>query len=88
MKRNISIGASLLAALIALSVGQSALEQRAEAQAKLTVRANFADPPITLPPAAWDYTDASSTAIKLNPPRTNFGDPRVFGPSGLYEFSY
>jgi hypothetical protein len=38
--------------------------------------------------AAWDYTDSSLTAIKLNPSGTNFGDPSIFGPSGLYEFSY
>jgi Alpha/beta hydrolase domain len=57
-------------------------------QANLSVRANFADPPITLPPTAWDYIDVSLTAIKLNPPGTKFGDPSVFGPSGLYEFTY
>jgi hypothetical protein len=59
-----------------------------KSQASLSVRANFADPPITLPPTAWDYTDTSLTAIKLNPTGTNFGDPGVFGPSGLYEFTY
>ena len=59
-----------------------------KSQASLSVRANFADPPITLPPTAWDYTDTSLTAIRLNPIGTNFGDPGVFGPSGLYEFSY
>src|ERR1700749_4673862 len=59
-----------------------------KSQASLSVRANFGDKPITLPATAWDYTDSSLTAIKLNPPGTNFGDPSVFGPSGLYEFSY
>jgi hypothetical protein len=59
-----------------------------KSQALLTVRANFGDKPIALPSSAWDYTDSTLTAIKLNPPGTNFGDPSVFGPSGLYEFSY
>jgi hypothetical protein len=59
-----------------------------KSQASLSVRANFADPPITLPPTAWDYTDTSLTAIRLNPIGTNFGDPGVSGPSALYEFSY
>jgi len=56
--------------------------------ALLTVRANFADQPIVMPASSWDYTDATLTAIKLNPPGTKFGDPAFFGPSGLYEFSY
>jgi hypothetical protein len=59
-----------------------------KSQASLSVRANFGDKPITLDASVWDYTDGSLTAIKLNPPGTNFGDPSVFGPSGLYEFSY
>jgi hypothetical protein len=59
-----------------------------KSQANLSVRANFGDKPITLDASVWDYTDSSLTAIKLNPPGTNFGDPSVFGPSGLYEFSY
>ncbi len=59
-----------------------------KSQASLSVRANFGDKPIPLDASAWDYTDSSLTAIKLNPPGTNFGDPSVFGPSGLYEFSY
>jgi Alpha/beta hydrolase domain len=59
-----------------------------KSQASLSVRANFGDKPITLDASVWDYTDSSLTAIKLNPPGTNFGDPSVFGPSGLYEFSY
>jgi hypothetical protein len=56
--------------------------------ALLTVRANFGDTPIAMPASSWDYTDATLTAIKLNPPGTKFGDPAFFGPSGLYEFSY
>jgi len=56
--------------------------------ALLTVRANFADPPTAMPGSSWDYTDATLTAIKLNPPGTKFGDPAFFGPTGLYEFSY
>jgi hypothetical protein len=59
-----------------------------KSQASLSVRANFGDKPITLDASVWDYTDSSLTAIKLNPPGTKFGDPSVFGPSGLYEFSY
>ena len=59
-----------------------------KSQASLSVRANFGDKPITLDASVWDYTDSGLTAIKLNPPGTNFGDPSVFGPSGLYEFSY
>jgi hypothetical protein len=59
-----------------------------KSQASLSVRANFGDTPIALPAAAWDYTDSTLTAIKLNPPGTKFGDPNVFGPSGLYEFTY
>jgi hypothetical protein len=59
-----------------------------KSQAGLSVRANFGDKPITLDASVWDYTDGSLTAIKLNPPGTNFGDPSIFGPSGLYEFSY
>ncbi len=59
-----------------------------KAQALLTVRANFGDAPIALPSSSWDYTDSTLTAIHLNPTGTKFGDPSVFGPSGLYEFSY
>jgi len=59
-----------------------------KSQASLTVRANFGDTPIDLPSTARDYTDSTLTAIKLNPPGTKFGDPSVFGPSGLYEFTY
>lgn len=57
-----------------------------KSQASLTVRANFGDTPIPLDASTWDYTDNTLTAIKLN--GKNFGDPSVFGPSGLYEFSY
>jgi len=59
-----------------------------KSQALLTVRANFGDTPIRMPSSAWDFTDSTLTAIKLNPPGTNFGNPNFFGPSGLYEFSY
>ena len=59
-----------------------------KSQASLTVRANFGDTPINMPSTAWDYTDGTLRAIKLNPPGTLFGDPKFFGPSGLYEFSY
>ena len=57
-----------------------------KSQANLTVRANFGDTPIPLDASIWDYTDSTLTAIKLNGKK--FGDPSVFGPSGLYEFSY
>ena len=57
-----------------------------KSQASLTVRANFGDTPMPLDASTWDYTDSTLTAIKLNGKK--FGDPSVFGPSGLYEFSY
>ena len=59
-----------------------------KSQANLTVRANFGDLPVPLSSLVWDYTDPTLTAIKLNPPGTMFGDPGVFGPTGLYEFTY
>jgi hypothetical protein len=59
-----------------------------KSQASLTVRANFGDAPVTLDASAWDYTDNTLTAIKLNPAGTKFGVPPAPGPSALYEFSY
>jgi hypothetical protein len=59
-----------------------------KSQASLSVRANFGDAPVTLDASTWDYTDASLTAIRLNPPGTKFGVAPAPGPSALYEFSY
>ena len=59
-----------------------------KSQASLSVRANFGDTPVTLDAATWDYTDATLTAIQLNPPGTKFGVAPAPGPSALYEFSY
>ena len=59
-----------------------------KSQASLSVRANFGDTPVTLDASTWDYTDASLTAIRLNPPGTKFGVAPAPGPSALYEFSY
>ena len=59
-----------------------------KSQASLSVRANFGDTPVTLDASTWDYTDSSLTAIRLNPPGTEFGVAPAPGPSALYEFSY
>jgi hypothetical protein len=48
--------------------------------AKLTHRVHLDDTPVTLSDNAWDYTDASLTAIKLN--------PGPFINNDIYEFSY
>jgi Alpha/beta hydrolase domain len=55
-------------------------------KASLTVRRNYADPPIPVPAVEWDYVDAKLNAVKLT--SGNFGAPGSFGPTALYEFTY
>jgi hypothetical protein len=57
-----------------------------KARASLTVRRNYADPPVPLPAEAWDYVDARLNSVKLA--SGNFGGPGSFGPTALYEFTY
>jgi Alpha/beta hydrolase domain/HYR domain len=53
-----------------------------KAQATLTVRLHYDDPPLAIPPSGWQYTSASGTAIELLP------IPTTFQQSALYEFTY
>jgi alpha/beta hydrolase family protein len=55
-------------------------------KASLTVRRNYADTPIPVPAADWDYVDAKLNAVKLT--SGNFGAAGSFGPTALYEFTY
>jgi hypothetical protein len=57
-----------------------------KSKASLTVRRNYADTPIPVPAADWDYVDAKLNAVKLS--SGNFGGPSSFGPTALYEFTY
>jgi len=57
-----------------------------KSKASLTVRKNYADAPIQLSAADWDYADAKLDAVKLS--SGNFGGPGSFGPTALYEFTY
>ena len=57
-----------------------------KSKASLTVRKNYADTPIPVPGAEWDYVDAKLNAVKLT--SGNFGGPGSFGPTALYEFTY
>jgi hypothetical protein len=57
-----------------------------KSKASLTVRKNYADPPIPVPESDWDYVDAKLNAVKLT--SGNFGGPGSFGPTALYEFTY
>jgi hypothetical protein len=57
-----------------------------KSKASLTVRRNYADAPIPVPAADWDYVDAKLSAVKLA--SGNFGGPGSFGPTALYEFTY
>jgi Alpha/beta hydrolase domain len=57
-----------------------------KSKASLTVRRNYADAPIPVPAADWDYVDAKLNAVKLT--SGNFGGPGSFGPTALYEFTY
>jgi hypothetical protein len=57
-----------------------------KSKANLTVRKNYADAPIQVPAADWDYADAKLDAVKLT--SGNFGGPGSFGPTALYEFTY
>jgi Alpha/beta hydrolase domain len=57
-----------------------------KSKASLTVRRNYADAPIPVPSADWDYVDAKLNAVKLT--SDNFGAPGSFGPTALYEFTY
>ena len=57
-----------------------------KSKASLTVRRNYADAPIPVPAADWDYVDAKLNAVKLT--SGNFGAPGSFGPTALYEFTY
>jgi len=57
-----------------------------KSKASLTVRRNYADAPIPVPAAEWDYVDAKLNAVKLT--SGNFGGPGSFGPTALYEFTY
>jgi hypothetical protein len=55
-------------------------------KASLTVRKNYADIPVAVPAADWDYVDAKLNTVKLT--SGNFGAPGSFGPTALYEFTY
>jgi Alpha/beta hydrolase domain len=55
-------------------------------KASLTVRRNYDDPPVPVPPAEWDYVDAKLNAVRLT--SGHFGGPGSFGPTALYEFTY
>ncbi|HEY3642581.1 MAG TPA: alpha/beta hydrolase domain-containing protein [Xanthobacteraceae bacterium] len=57
-----------------------------KSKASLTVRKNYADTPIPVPAADWDYADAKLNSVKLT--SGNFGGPGSFGPTALYEFTY
>jgi hypothetical protein len=57
-----------------------------KSKASLTVRKNYADPPIPVPASEWDYADDKLTSVKLT--TGNFGGPGSFGPTALYEFTY
>jgi Alpha/beta hydrolase domain len=57
-----------------------------KSKASLTVRKNYADTPIPVPAAEWDYVDTKLNAVKLT--SGNFGAPGSFGPTALYEFTY
>jgi hypothetical protein len=57
-----------------------------KSKASLTVRKNYADAPIPVPAADWDFVDGKLSAIKLA--SGNFGGPGSFGPTALYELSY
>ena len=65
-----------------------------QSQAMLTVRKNYGDTPQVVPAADWMYTTTCTaqtnfftpTCVKLT--AGNFGAPRTFGPTALYEFSY
>jgi Alpha/beta hydrolase domain len=57
-----------------------------KARATLTVRKNYADAPVVVPVADWDFVDASLKAIKLT--SGAFGAAGSFGPTALYEFAY
>jgi Alpha/beta hydrolase domain len=57
-----------------------------KSKASLTVRKNYADTPVPVPSAEWDYVDAKLNAVKLI--SGNFGGPGSFGPTALYEFTY
>ena len=54
--------------------------------ASLTVRKNYADAPLPVLAADWDYADAKLNSVKLT--SGNFGAAGSFGPTALYEFSY
>ena len=57
-----------------------------KSKASLTVRKNYADTPIPVPTADWDFVDTKLNAVKLT--SGNFGGPGSFGPTALYEFTY
>src|SRR5229473_5852625 len=57
-----------------------------KSKASLTVRRNYADTPVPVPAAEWDYGDAKLNSVKLT--SGNFGGPGSFGPTALYEFTY
>ncbi|HWY49382.1 MAG TPA: alpha/beta hydrolase domain-containing protein [Bryobacteraceae bacterium] len=53
-----------------------------KAQATLTVRTRYEDPPVAVPASGWDYANTSLTAVRLLPPGTTFQR------GTLYEFIY
>jgi|SRR5580658_3124749 hypothetical protein len=65
-------------------------------QASMTVRENYADSPVTVPPAAsapagtvgWQYVDNEHVELVLNGAEINFGAPNTYSPTALYEFTY
>jgi hypothetical protein len=53
-----------------------------KAQASLTVRVRYEDPPTPVPATDWEYANSAGTAIRLQPAGTPFQRGR------LYEFTY
>ncbi len=56
--------------------------------AKLTHRVHLNDPPVAVPDAEWDYTDATLTAIKLNAGSSHATPTGGFKANDIYEFAY
>ena len=52
-----------------------------KSRASLTMRARVDDPPVEIPHEAWDFTDATGTAIRM-------ADNAPFTQGMLYEFTY
>jgi hypothetical protein len=58
-----------------------------KSMATLTVRENYGDKPIEIPPTGWMYTDTTLGAIQLTD-GLQFGGTGTYSPTALYEFTY